>query len=130
MQQVYFILYVRDQAASARFFTAALAAAPTLDVPGITEFTLSETAKLALMPESGIKRLLGSALPDPARAQGIPRAEVYLFVDDPAACHARALAAGAVELRPLAAMDWGHDTAYCLCPDSHVLAFARVSAER
>ncbi len=125
MQQFFFILYVRDRAASTAFYSATLDVDPTLNVPGITEFALSETTVLALMPESGIKRLLGEALPDPAGSRGVPRAEVYLVVDDPAAHHARAIRSGATELRPLATTDWGHEVAYSLDPDSHVLAFAR-----
>jgi uncharacterized protein len=77
------------------------------------------------MPEGGIRRLLGPALPDPAQARGCPRAELYLVVEDPAACHERALAAGAQELSTVAARSWGHVAAYCLDPDGHVLAFAR-----
>jgi len=129
MNSVFFILYVRDQAASTGFYTAALGMEPALNVPGITEFQLSETTVLAVMPESGIRRLLGEALPDPALGRGVPRAEVYLVVDDPAACHERALEAGAVELRPLSRADWGHDVAYSLDPDAHVVAFARELAD-
>ncbi len=127
MNEVYFILYVRDQARSTRFFEATLNMKATLEVQGITEFALNDSTKLAVMPESGIKRLLGEALPDPAQSRGTPRAEVYLLVDDPAAYHARAITAGAKELRPLLATDWGHDVAYSLDPDCHVLAFARVA---
>lgn len=76
------------------------------------------------MPEAGIKRLL-ARLPDPASARRAPRAEVYLLMDDPEALHRRALANGAAELSPLRARDWGHEAAYCLDPDGHVLAFAR-----
>ena len=90
----------------------------------MTEFQLSKDATLGLMPETGAVRLLGSAH-DPARAHGAPRAELYLVVQDPAAYHARALAAGAKELSPLAPRDWGHDAAYCLDLDGHVLACAR-----
>jgi catechol 2,3-dioxygenase-like lactoylglutathione lyase family enzyme len=97
--------------------------APRLDVPGMTEFELFDGCVLGLMPEKGIKSLL-PAMPDPETAGGIPRAEVYLTVPDPAAYHARALAAGAKELSPLAARDWGHEAAYSLDPDGHVLAFA------
>lgn len=118
----HFILYVADQQRSARFYGAALARKPRLDVPGMTEFDLGEGAVLGLMPAAGIKRLLGDKLPEPA---GGPRAELYLLVDDPSAAHGRALAAGAAELSPLAARGWGHDAAYSLDPDGHVLAFAR-----
>lgn len=122
--QVEFILYVADQEVATTFWGVVLGQAPSLDVPGMTEFTLPEGAILGLMPEAGVVALLGAALPDPAGARGVPRAEVYLVVDDPAACHARALAAGAVELSPLAERNWGDMVAYCLDPDGHVLAFA------
>jgi len=77
------------------------------------------------MPCGGIRRLLGPALPDPAGADGIPRCELYLVVDDPGRWHGRALAAGAREMSPLLARDWGHVAAYSLDADGHVLAFAR-----
>ena len=121
----HFILYVRDQAASARFYRAVLGVAPRLDVPGMTELELGG-AVLGLMPEAGIRRLLGDALPDPASANGVPRAELYLVVDDPASFHRRAIEAGAREISALAPRDWGHEAAYSLDPDGHVLAFARV----
>ncbi|PJB30817.1 MAG: glyoxalase, partial [Deltaproteobacteria bacterium CG_4_9_14_3_um_filter_65_9] len=44
---------------------------------------------------------------------------------DPGASHRRALDNGARELSPLALRDWGHEAAYCLDLDGHVLAFAR-----
>ncbi|GHD70486.1 VOC family protein [Vogesella fluminis] len=124
MNHAYLILYVADQPRAAAFYRAALACDPRLDVPGMTEFMLPGGAVLGLMPEAGIRRLLGEALPDPAQAAGIPRAELYLPVADPAACHARALAAGARELSPPAVRGWGHVAGYLLDPDGHVLAFA------
>ena len=126
IHQAHLILFVRDQAASAGFYRRALACEPRLDVPGMTEFPLGTGdagAVLGLMPETGISRLLGGAV-DPAAAAGTPRAELYLLVDDPAACHARALAAGARELSPPQLRDWGDVAAYCQDPDGHVVAFA------
>ncbi len=120
----HFILYVADQQRSTAFYTAALARAPRLHVPGMTEFELAAGAVLGLMPEQGIVRLLGEALPDPSGARGIARAELYLQVDDAAACHARALAAGAVELSPPQPRNWGDVAGYLRDPDGHVLAFA------
>lgn len=120
----HFILYVADQRRSRDFYARVLAGEPRLDVPGMTEFELPGSAVLGLMPESGIRQLLGAALPDPARANGIARAELYLIVPEPAAYHARALLAGARELAPLQARSWGHCAAYSLDPDGHVLAFA------
>ena len=108
----HFILYVRDQRASAAFYREVLAVEPRLDVPGMTELELASGAVLGLMPEAGIVRLLGESLPSPGAARGVPRAELYLLVDEPGVFHARALAAGARELSALAPRAWGHDAAY------------------
>ena len=118
------ILYVKDQAASTMFYQRVLEIEPRLNVEGMTEFQLTGHSALGLMPEAGIKRLLGSGMPDPATAAGIPRAEVYLVVDDPGAYHARAIENGAHELHGLAPQDWGDEVAYSLDADGHVLAFA------
>ena len=125
IEQVHTILYVADQAASTRFYSRVLEVEPSLDVPGMTELPLVDGHTLGLMPEAGIARLLAPALPDPAKAHGTPRVELYLLVDDPAAYQARALQAGARELSALAPRDWGHEAAYALDPDGHVIAFAR-----
>lgn len=120
----HFVLYVADQERSTAFWQAALDCAPRLHVPGMSEFDLPGGAVLGLMPAAGIRRLLGTALPDPAVAAAGARAELYLRVADPAAAHARAVHAGAHELSPLLRRDWGHLAAYALTPDDHVLAFA------
>ena len=124
MTDALFILYVRDQAAAASFYRAALAVTPTLDVPGMTELPLPGGAALGLMPEAGIARLLDGAI-DPAAHAGAPRAELYLRVPDADAAHARALAAGARELSAPAPRGWGERVGYCQDPDGHVLAFAQ-----
>ena len=118
------ILYVADQARSTAFYSAVLDLAPTLNAPGMTEFELAGQTILGLMPESGIRKLIGQHLPDPALARGTPRAELYLLVDSPEAYHRRAMAAGAGELSGLALRNWGHWVSYCLDPDTHVIAFA------
>lgn len=124
--RAHFILYVRDQRRSCDFYRRLLEREPRLDVPGMTEIELSDGAVLGLMPEAGITRLLGARV-DPSRAGGAPRAELYLLVDDAAALHARAVAAGAEELSPPSRRDWGHVAGYVLDPDGHVLAFAHVA---
>lgn len=126
IQASHFILYVADQARARDFYVAVLGQAPRLDVPGMTELELGPGAILGLMPERGLGRLLGQALPSPAFAPGTVRAELYLLVDDAPGLHARALAAGARELSPAAERDWGHRVSYALDPDGHVLAFADV----
>ena len=125
--KAHLILYVSNQALSAAFYARVLALLPQLNVPGMTEFRLSDDLILGLMPVSSIKRLLGERLPDPNNAAGTPRAELYLLVDDPATYYQRALDNGAVELSKLSPRDWGHSVAYCLDLDGHVLAFARAS---
>ena len=122
--QAFFILYVKDQQRAKEFYRAVLRIGPSLDVPGMTEFQLVNGASLGLMPSANIKRLLGDKLPDPANADGIPRAEIYLLVESPGEYHARALAHGATELSPMQDRDWGHRAAYSLDPDGHVIAFA------
>jgi hypothetical protein len=122
--QAEFILYVASQPAATAFWRQVLDHSPSLDVPGMTEFALCDGTLLGLMPEEGIRALLGSALPDPSQARGTPRGELYLLVDEPAAYHSRALGAGARELSPLSTRSWGDKAAYSLDPDGYVIAFA------
>jgi catechol 2,3-dioxygenase-like lactoylglutathione lyase family enzyme len=123
--RAHFILYVDDQTRSTAFFRAVLGKAPSLDVPGMTEFELGVEAVLGLMPRAGIELLLGVS-PGVESGGREVRAELYFVVDDPAAYHARALSHGGLELSGLARRDWGHDVAYSVDPDGYVLAFARV----
>jgi catechol 2,3-dioxygenase-like lactoylglutathione lyase family enzyme len=122
--RAHFILFVRDQARSRAFYARVLERAPRLDVPGMTELELGPGAVLGLMPEVSITRLLEGRV-EPGAARGVARAELYLHVDDVAAWHTRALAAGATELSPPAPRSWGHEASYVADPDGHVVAFAR-----
>ena len=124
MMTCHFILYVRDQARSTEFYRRTLSLEPSLNVPGMTEFQLRPGCVLGLMPSKGIKRLLGDAIPDPDSAGDVPRAELYLKVDDPRPHFERALAAGGVSLSPVLNRDWGDEAGYVSDPDGHVLAFA------
>lgn len=121
----HFILYVADPARSTAFYRGVLGIAPRLDVPGMTEFELPGGGVLGLMPETGIRKLLGDAWSTPVIRHDTPRAELYLVVDDPRAYHTRALAHGARELSSLTPRDWGHSVAYVRDLDDYVLAFAR-----
>jgi uncharacterized protein len=120
----HFILYVADQSVSTDFYSAALGRRPDLSVPGMTEFRLGQGAVLGLMPYAGARRLLGASVPDPTTAAGVPRAEVYLVVDEPGVYLENAARAGERLLSPLAERDWGHRAGYVTDPDGHVLAFA------
>ena len=119
-----FILYVADQTRSTAFYTTLLGNAPTLDVPGMTEFSLSDGCKLGLMPESGIARIISGPLRHPSEGNGIPRCELYLLVDDLDGAVQRAMNAGARLVDQAADRDWGHRVAYYADPDGHVIALA------
>ncbi|MGE0172604.1 MAG: VOC family protein [Oligoflexales bacterium] len=124
MFSVHTILYVADQARSTDFYTALLAFPPSLNVPGMTEFRLTEGHILGIMPEGGIKSLLGETLPNPADGNGIPRAEIYFRSEDPESMFARAVNLGAKVLSPILERDWGERAGYVLDSDGHVLAFS------
>lgn len=128
VSRIHFILYVRDQEAARAFYESVLGAPPTLHVPGMTEFAVAPGTVLGLMPERGIARLLD--LEAAEMPGGGIRGEVYLVMASPAACHRRALAAGARELSAMAPRDWGDRAAYSLDPDGYVLAFAEPMASR
>jgi len=124
MKKAFFIFYVQDQNLSTEFYKKVFDQEPVLFVPGMTEFKLCKNTSLGLMPSTGIKQLLGDPLPDPSEGHGIPRAELYLHVDNPQIFHNKALENGAKELSPLTNRDWGDRAAYSLDPDGHVLGFA------
>lgn len=118
------ILYVADQKRSRDFYASVLKIEPTLDVPGMTEFKLSEHHILGLMPEKGIKKLLGDKILDPAQGTGIPRAELYFRMKDPESHFRQAKELGAKELSPILERDWGGKAGYVADFDGHILAFA------
>jgi uncharacterized glyoxalase superfamily protein PhnB len=124
MKEVYFLLYVTDQAKSAAYYGAVLDLQPIVDVPGITEFRLRDGTVLAVMPLTSAARLLGAEHFASLSVPHAPKAEVYLVVDDPARYHQRALEHGGQEISPLLARDWGHRAAYSMDSNGHVLAFA------
>jgi uncharacterized glyoxalase superfamily protein PhnB len=90
----------------------------------MTEFLLSEACKLSLMPNQGIAKILGDQLPHPDRGVGIPRSELYLYVDHAEERYNRALAAGAKAINPVCERDWGDIVGYVADRDHHIIAFA------
>lgn len=120
-----FILFVADQERSALFYATVLGRQPVLDVPGMTEFDLGQGAKLGLMPETGIARIIGARLPHPAQGNGLPRCELYLLVEDLDLAVAQCECAGATPVDAASDRDWGHRVAYFADPDGHVLALAK-----
>ena len=119
ISRVHSILFVKDQAASTEFFRSLLRTDPILDVPGMTEFALTESHILGLMPDRGARKVLGIEL-----GASTPTGELYVIVEDAHAWHERALDLGATELSPVTVRDWGDIAGYTKTIDGHVLAFA------
>ena len=125
MKKSLFIIYVQDQARSRAFYETILDTKPVLDVPGMTEFSLTDTSSLGIMTEQGIAGLLGDEVPHPRTGNGIPRCELYLLVTDPAEHYDRLQTAGGKPISPPEPRSWGDLTAYGADPDGHIVAFAR-----
>ena len=68
------ILYVRDQQQSTAFYERLLRRQADLNVPGMTEFKISDFFRLGLMPNDGIAKIIGKHLPHPATGGGYPGA--------------------------------------------------------
>jgi catechol 2,3-dioxygenase-like lactoylglutathione lyase family enzyme len=118
------ILAVRELEPAARFYREALGAALTVSAPSYRELTLPQELRLGLYERQGFARNLGCApsLPEQGAISG---AELYFYVDDPAAMLGRALALGARLLSEVAPREWGDLVGYCSDPDGNVVAFAR-----
>lgn len=130
MEHTEFIFYVADQNRSREFYQKVLQAAPSLDVPGMTEFTLSAGCALGLMPESGIKKILLDKTPDPVSGNGIPRCELYLRVKNVKESMDRALSAGGRLVSDMQPRDWGDTVGYIMDPDGHIIAFSCPTEKR
>lgn len=124
---IMYIIYVRNQEKSKEFYEEVLGYKPTLNVPGMTEFRLAHNVSLGIMPEEGIMRILENKIPDPKSANGIPRSEIYLFVDDPEKYYNKLVQAGGTGVSEKKLRNWGDYAAYGLDIDGHILAFAEKS---
>lgn len=124
MKLFQFIIYVADQQRSTDFYRKLLAKEPSLDVPGMTEFELSPSLKLGLMPESGIAKIIEEKTQHPANGSGIPRCEIYLVTEDIAPYYKRAAELGALLVNDTADRNWGHKVCYFSDFDGHIIAFA------
>ncbi len=118
------ILYVVDQEISKTFYTDLLNQAPVRHVTGMTEFELNSNVILGLMPNSSIARIITPTLPNPSEAVGIPRCEVYLYIDDLTTHFERIKNSNVQMVSPLENRNWGDSAFYVADPDGHVIAFA------
>lgn len=127
MDVVQFILYVADQDLSTKFYSELLQIEPSLNVPGMTEFNLSESCKLGLMPEQVIANILSPKMKRPELGTGIPRCELYLKYDNAEEYHNRGIKLGAAEIDTFKLRDWGDSVGYLADADGHVIAFAKTT---
>lgn len=118
------ILYVSNQVKSTSFYTNLLQKQPILNVPGMTEYQLNKFTKLGLMPEDGIAKIIQN-MPHPNLANGIPKCELYLFVDDVEKTFKKAIKLGAKNINLPKQRDWGDFVGYVSDSDGNILAFAK-----
>ncbi|HMN04521.1 MAG TPA: VOC family protein [Flavobacteriales bacterium] len=119
------ILYVEDQERSRAFYELLFRRPADLHVPGMTEFRLTDSCKLGLMPNKGIAKILEGRTPHPGEGNGIPRCELYLVVADAGAEYDHALRCGGKPISPVSARDWGDLVGYLSDPDGHIIALAQ-----
>jgi predicted enzyme related to lactoylglutathione lyase len=91
----------------------------------MTEFALAPNVSLGIMPETGIMRLLENKIPNPTQANGIPRCEIYLYVDNPDEFLEKLVKAGGKKISLGILRNWSDFVSYGLDPDGNVLAFAK-----
>jgi len=124
IKQIETILYVSNQQTASEFYERIFRKKPDLDVPGMTEFVLADNFKLGLMPNKGIAKILGGKTPHPDMGNGIPRCELYLYVENIEQEYDNAVKCGAKLISQLADRDWGDKVCYFADPDGHIIAFA------
>lgn len=124
IQFIHTILYVADQQLSTDFYTKLFRQNPELNVPGMTEFQLAENFKLGLMPNNGIAKILADKTPHPESGSGIPRCELYFYVEDIALEFNNAVNTGAKLISAIQNRTWGDKACYFADPDGHIIAFA------
>lgn len=118
------VLFVKNQQESTEFYTKIFRQKPVLNVPGMTEFQLAKNCKLGLMPTKGIAKILNEKTSHPDEASGIPRCELYLYVDSVEEEFENARKVGATLISPIENRDWGDKTCYFADLDGHIIAFA------
>ncbi len=126
MQQILTILAVAEVKRAADFYRSAFEFKQTVDVPVYAEFEMPDGRKIGLYERKSFGANTG-IVPNAAGARELSGAELYFHCDDPAAQCAKLIGAGATELSPWQARNWGDDAAYFRDPDGHVLVIAKPS---
>ncbi len=76
------------------------------------------------MPNSGIAKILAGKTPPPESGTGIPRCELYLYVDDIEAALKNIHDNQIAVISGLQERNWGDMAFYFADPDGHIIAFA------
>lgn len=124
IKEIIIILYIENQENSKNFYSTVLEMNPILDVIGMTVFEISKNVNLGIMTKSGISKIICPVLPHPSNANGIPRCELYLKVDEPREYAKRAINCGGRKVSELSQRDWGDEVVYVSDLDGNVIAFA------
>jgi uncharacterized glyoxalase superfamily protein PhnB len=124
IKNIEIILYVNDQETSCRFYQNIFRVKADLNVPGMTDLTLTDNCKIGLMPNKGIAKILADKTPHPESGNGIPRCELYIHVENIQFEFDNAIKSGAKLISPISDRDWGDKVCYFSDPDGHILAFA------
>ena len=124
IQNIHTILYVQNQEKSTEFYQRILCREADLFVPGMTEFKLSENFILGLMPNDGIAKIFDDKVPHPENGNGIPRCELYLYVENLTATFENAVNCGAKLISSVEKRNWGDKACYFADNDGHIIAFA------
>ncbi len=119
------ILYVDDQTKSKKLYEVVLGSKPVLDVPGMTEFELSSTHSIGLMPRKNIHKIITGDMSGLKDYHNAPVTELYLYIDEPEEVIENSLHQGAKLLCPLKIRNWGDEVAYLMDFDGHVIGICK-----
>lgn len=118
------ILAVTDLRRSLPFYEAAFGWKPIVQVPVYVEFELPRGMRVGLYAREAFERNTGTPAGSPLPAR-TTSTELYFFPDNLLQAISDLRSAGATELSPLAAREWGDEAAYFSDPDGNVLVVAR-----
>jgi predicted enzyme related to lactoylglutathione lyase len=88
-------------------------------------FSIAGKFSIGLMPEENIHKILGDHVPHPSQGNGIPRCELYLFVESPDSRLMDVADAGGSVISEMSERSWGDSVAYGMDPDGHIIALAK-----
>ncbi len=117
------ILFVEDADSAKKFYSSLFRKLPDLDVPGMTEFVISDTFTLGLMPVTNIEKILETQNFQ-QNGNNLIKHELYLYVDDLEFEYENAVKSGAELISPIQMRNWGDRACYFADPEGNIIAFA------